>query len=107
MKLVFCKVFFEATHNWENCDIEEVAYLQNEHRHVFHITAYVEVSHDDRDVEFIVLKHRIEEYLQEFYPTNKLGSMSCEMLAAELIEAFNLSKCIVSEDGENGVEIAP
>lgn len=106
-KLVFAKVLFEATHNWENCDIEEVAYLKHEHRHIFHIKAYVEVDHDDRDIEFIVLKHKIENYLATFYPENKLGGTSCEMLATELIEAFSLSKCIVSEDGENGVEITP
>lgn len=107
MKLVFAKVLFEATHNWPNCNIEEVAYLANEHRHIFHITAYVEVNHEDRDVEFIVLKHQIQNFLQERYPDAKLGSTSCETLATILITYFSLSKCIVSEDGENGVEVTP
>lgn len=102
---VFASLTFEATHNWPQCNIKEVEYLKHEHRHVFHITAYVEVSHDDRDVEFIVLKHRIKDYLEEFYPENKLGATSCEMLASELVEAFNLVKCIVSEDGENGAVV--
>jgi len=106
-KLVFAKVLFEATHNWPGCNIEEVSYLKHEHRHVFHITAYAEVNHDDRDIEFIVLKHRIQEYLLFNFPEHKLGSTSCEMLADRLINAFQLSKCIVSEDGENGVEITP
>lgn len=106
MKLVFATVHFEATHNWPGCDIEEVAYLKHEHRHIFHITAYKQVDHDDRDIEFIVLKHRIQEYLQEKYPDAKLGSTSCEMLANELVWHFHLDKCIVSEDGENGVEIS-
>lgn len=106
MKLVFAKLLFEATHNWPNCNIEEVAYLKHEHRHIFHITAYVEVMHEDRDVEFIVLKHEIEAFLQEKYPDRKLGSTSCETLANILLIQFNLTKCVVSEDGENGVEIA-
>ena len=105
IKTVFAKVLFEATHNWPGCNLEEVSYLQHEHRHIFHIHAYVEVSHNDRQIEFIVLKHTIEEYLQKYYPNRKLGSKSCEMLAVELIEAFQLSKCVVLEDGENGVEI--
>lgn len=105
IKLVFASILFEATHNWPGCYIEEVSYLKNEHRHVFHITAYIEVNHDDRDVEFIYFKHQIEKYLAETYPNKKLGSTSCEMLADELIRNFGLSKCVVSEDGENGVEI--
>lgn len=105
IKTVFAKVLFEATHNWPGCDINEVSYLKNEHRHVFHITAYAKIDHDDREIEFIVLKHRIEEWLLNRYPKRQLGSKSCEMLALEIMAAFGLSKCIVSEDGENGVEI--
>ena len=32
----------------------------------------------------------------------EFGSRSCEMIAEELIVTFNLSRCEVSEDGENG-----
>lgn len=101
-KEVYCTLQFEATHFWPECPYEEVIYLQYPHRHVFHIKAFQRISHNDRDIEFIMLKHNIEEYLQRTYPNHELGSMSCEMLAEELIVVFNLSKCDVSEDNENG-----
>lgn len=105
-KMVYCTVQFEATHNWPECPFDEVDYLRVEHRHVFWIRAYKEVLHNDRDVEFIILKHRIEEYLAKQYPDNKLGSTSCEMLAEELIKEFDLLCCDVSEDNENGAVVA-
>lgn len=99
---VYCTVLFEATHNWPECPFEEVSYLRDLHRHIFHIKAYKKVNHDDRDVEFIMLKHSIQLYLRTTYPGKTIGAKSCEMLARELIEEFGLSKCEVSEDNENG-----
>ena len=99
---IFARVQFEATHNWPDCPIEEVAYLRNEHRHVFHIEAHKPVNHDDRDIEFIWFKHRIEEYLAEEYPEKKMGATSVEMLGRKLMGHFALSKVIVLEDNENG-----
>lgn len=123
---VFCTLQVEGTHNWPGCPYDEVAYLRDMHRHVFHIKAYKEVFHDDRDQEFIMLKHGIHRYLVGKYwggwttqhwkdPISDessgqqggqglctFGAMSCEMIARELIEHFGLSKCEVNEDGENG-----
>jgi len=103
---VFCSLAVEGTHNWPECPFEEVAYLRDPHRHVFHIKAYKEVTHNDREVEFIILKHKIQDYFVDTYYTDKnlcvFGSKSCEMIATELIKEFKLSRCEVSEDNENG-----
>lgn len=107
---VFCTLQFEGIHCWPNCPIEEVAYLRSPHRHIFHVKAYKQVFHDDRDVEFIWLKHRIQEYLDTWLTQSEhtsaavydLGPMSCEMIANQLIDEFGLSRCEVSEDNENG-----
>lgn len=104
---VFAHNEFEGIHAWLECPIEEVSFLRNDHRHIFHINSYKVVNHDDRQQEFIVLKHRIDEWLKRSYPDGHLGSTSCEMLAIRLIEAFDLSRCVVSEDGENGAEVQP
>jgi predicted RNA-binding protein with PIN domain len=107
---VYCTVLIEGTHCWPDCPFEEVAYLRDEHRHVFYVRAYKTVSHSDRDVEFIMLKHQITNYVYARYwdTTTQLhvfGSRSCEMLASELIKEFHLSKCDVSEDNENGAVV--
>ena len=104
---VYCTLQVEGLHHWPECPYAEVSYLQSLHRHLFHIKAYKKVTHDNRDVEFIVLKHRIEEYLYETYLNDFLNvldfkNMSCEMIAKKLISKFDLSRCEVSEDGENG-----
>ena len=118
---VYCTLTIEGTHCWSACPFDEVAYLRDPHRHVFHIKAYSIVSHSDRDVEFIMLKHKIHNHIVNKYGINpcmsyaksgqeirwdghfcEFGAMSCEMLAEELVIQFDLSRCEVSEDNENG-----
>lgn len=104
---VYCTLQVEGTHFWPDCPLEEVAYLRQEHRHLFHIKAHKYVSHNDRDVEFIVLKHEVALYIEnnfwdEGMRIHRFGPMSCEMIAQELITFLHLSRCEVSEDGENG-----
>lgn len=99
----------EGTHHWDSCDKAEVNYLAHEHRHVFHIKAKKQVSHGDREIEIIKLKHKMDLYFMHYFCEHKLlcrfGSKSCEMLAEELLRHFNLSYCEVLEDGENGAEV--
>lgn len=117
MAEVFCTLQVEGIHCWPECPFDEVAYLRDPHRHLFHVKAHKFVTHSDRDVEFIMMKHRIEaflltEYGQEVDSTvwsisnHKrvclFGAMSCEMIADQLCTQFDLHKCEVSEDGENG-----
>lgn len=107
---VYCTLRIEGTHNWAKCPFDEVEYLRDDHRHLFHIKANKVVTHTDRDVEFIMLKHQIQQYLMDNYYTGEVrlcefGSMSCEMIALELTHEFELSSCDVSEDGENGAVV--
>ena len=104
---VFCTLQIEGTHAWYQCPFDEVSYLRDPHRHVFFIKAFKRVDHDDRDCEFIMLKHAIKKYLNEQYNCKStqlhvFGSMSCEMIGRELLEKFDLSRIEVSEDNENG-----
>lgn len=109
-KEVYCTLQVEGLHHWPSCPFEEVSFLRVPHRHLFHIKAYKSVNHLDRDTEFILLKHEILQYLKDAYYNEEkhlcdFGSMSCEMIAVELVDRFNLSKCSVDEDGENGAII--
>lgn len=112
---VFCTLQVEGIHRWKDCPFDEVFFLRDFHRHLFHIKAYKTVTHSDRDVEFIMLKREIQDYLATMYtvqwgktitaqdrPLHLFGDRSCEMIAKDLIEKFGLSQCEVNEDGENG-----
>lgn len=104
----------EGIHNWPDAKkiFPEVGFLSDSHRHIFYICAKKEVSHDDRDVEIILFKRLILKYFHEKYNPKypevgpfKFGAMSCEMIARELLEEFQLEYCSVLEDNENGAEI--
>lgn len=112
---VFCRFRVAGLHNWEGAPTEH-AYLALVHRHEFHVELHVKVDHDDRDVEFILMKtHAIEDFRkigQWNYDFKMLdfGSRSCEMMAVELAHLMSLRKYTVfaisvSEDGENGATI--
>ena len=109
---VIVKLQVEGLHNWPDAAkvFPEVSFLSDLHRHMFHITCKKKVNHDDRDVEFIMFKRDVEEYLnQEYWDSETrcllFGSKSCEMIARELYEKFELMYCSVFEDNENGAEI--
>lgn len=95
-------------HSWRNAP-EEVDFLEDLHRHTFHIRAKVLVGHTDRQVEFTLLKKEIEKYLKYTYTEIFDGLMfegrSCEMLSLEMFEylelkGYSVREVSFSEDGE-------
>lgn len=90
-----------ATGNWD-----DVSFLGVPHRHIFHFKVWIEVYHDDREIEFIQFKRWLERSYTD--GTLELNHRSCEMIARDLyavIEARYPNREIrieVSEDGENG-----
>ena len=97
----------EGIHYWKQCDLSEVNYLTHPHRHVFQIKMKKRVEHDNREIEFIKLKHEVSialeaEFFDKDYMCLNFGNASCEQLAKMLINNYDLSSCEVLEDGENG-----
>ena len=90
-------------------DEYDVSFLGYPHRHIFHFKVYIEVFHDDRDIEFIQFKRWLEKMYNE--GTLQLDYKSCEMMADDLYKEISSKytkrdiKIEVSEDGENGCEI--
>lgn len=87
-------------------DEYDVSFLGHPHRHMFHFKVYLEIFHDDRDVEFIQFKRWLENLYTQ--GTLALDFKSCEMMADDLYSQIS-SKYTdrkvwieVSEDGENG-----
>ena len=100
---VWVKTSFTGFHRWKDASAE-VAYLRDWHRHVFHVRVMVEVTHDNRDVEFHLLKGKVDQYLKEDYADQHFEA-SCEQIAVNLLDRFNAALVEVSEDGENGATV--
>jgi hypothetical protein len=92
-------------------DQYDVSFLANPHRHIFHFRIWIDVFHNDRDIEFIQFKRWIENLYNDNQATLQLDYKSCEMIADDLyvqIAARYPERCViieVSEDGENGCAI--
>jgi len=100
---------FEASHRYPTAP-KGVEFLSQTHRHMFHVRANISVSHDDRELEFILVKRYLTELLDTW--DFDLGSMSCEMMAKEIIGAIEVRyganriiEVSVFEDGENGAVV--
>lgn len=66
--------------------------------------AELAVSHDDREVEFILLKREIERVIAGVNGA-KTELWSCETWARYVLDALQLDRVEVSEDGENGAVV--
>lgn len=86
--------------------LADVSFLGYPHRHLFKFKVWIEVFHDDRDLEFIQFKRWLESLYAE--GTIELNHKSCEMISDDLqaqITAKYPGRHVtieVSEDGENG-----
>lgn len=86
-------------------NLKHVSFLGYPHRHMFHFRVRVSVTHNDREIEFILFKRELQSLYNGIYD---IDYKSCEMIAEELIEYVNKNypgrvvEVNVSEDGENG-----
>ena len=90
----------------------DVSFLASPHRHIFHFRVWIDVFHNDRDIEFIQFKRWLENLYSS--TNNNQGSIleldwkSCEMIADDLyiqIAGRYPDRAVwieVAEDGENG-----
>ena len=95
-------------------DEYDVSFLGSPHRHIFHFRVWIDVFHNDRDIEFIQFKRWLENLYSGSNNNNsvlELNYKSCEMIADDLylqIAGRYPGRAItieVSEDGENGCTI--
>jgi len=97
-------------------DKYDVSFLANPHRHIFHFQVWIDVFHNDRDIEFIQFKRWLENLYTGTGPyaegrVLELDYKSCEMIADDLYiqiaDRYPGRNVVieVSEDGENGCVI--
>lgn len=99
-KQIVVKLQVEGLHQWKDCPIEDVSFLRDRHRHIFHIEVRKKVYHNDRDIEIIMLKREITAYLGK--QPIEFGNQSCESIAEDLFHKFQCTYVSVLEDNENG-----
>ena len=87
-------------------DEYDVSFLGTPHRHIFHFQVWIDVFHNDRDIEFIQFKRWLENLYKD--AILELDYKSCEMISDDLyiqIASRYPNRAVwieVSEDGENG-----
>lgn len=95
----------------EDPNLADVQFLGYPHRHMFHFRVWIDVFHNDRDLEFIQFKRWCESLYSGQGSVLSLDHKSCEMMADDLyiqIASRYPNRAVwieVSEDGENGALI--
>lgn len=90
-------------------DEYDVSFLGYPHRHIFHFRVWIDVVHNDRDIEFIQFKRWLLNLYKD--ATISLDFKSCEMISDDLylqIAQKYPDRAVwieVAEDGENGALI--
>lgn len=109
---IYIQTQFTGYHRWDNAP-ECVAFLRNAHRHIFHVKVTVPVKHNDRAIEFFMMKQFVDTIIKGLIDnTPSDGNMgSCEIMAEKIADAvhkyYNLKwneivTVEVNEDNENG-----
>ncbi len=112
---VYAAVQKEGYHNFPESAILEsfatnddmdVSHLAAKHMHYFSIKVWVEVTHSNRDIEFIQLRRWLDKIYG--FKTIDFGSKSCEMMCNDLFAQLLMKyphssfKIDISEDNING-----
>lgn len=104
--LIKVKFDFEGFHLYSGAP-KEVEFLKTLHRHMFVVYTTVQVFHDDRELEFIMLKRKLQKMVVKTYPKKIVGS--CEMVAKDIYSYIKNTygnhryvRVEVYEDDENG-----
>lgn len=101
---------FEGFHFYPNAGSIDprIKFLESEHRHMFKVTAEIEVFHDDRELEFFLVKWKLNEFIKAGNQNHK----SCEMIAREILGHLKATwgehrqmRVTVSEDGESDATV--
>lgn len=102
----------EGLHHWPDAERPEW-YLRAPHRHLFVVTAQIQVFTHDREIEINAATRWLTHVLTTFVdqppqPDSPLdfGAQSCERLAARLVDVLTVRygghrwmRCTVTEDG--------
>lgn len=99
----------EGFHNYPDAP-SKVRFLSYTHRHTFHITCYVHATHDNRDKEIFLYREQVLTYIRHEYGSPAMfGSMSCEMIAKDILKQFSnadMRSVEVWEENTGGAKVS-
>lgn len=107
MKQIKVVTSFRGFHCWPDA-VPEVEFLKHKHRHVFNIEARIQVTENDRELEYFMVQNFIDAIINEAVLGTDQSASSCETMAEivlDYLEAKYPSRKIsveINEDGENG-----
>lgn len=108
-RMIEIRFRFEGLHHWPDAP-DEVIFLRSPHRHEFYARVRMDVLHADRELEFFMMKSRLQQFVKNW--GYDLGSQSCEMMATKImefvVEKWSRSEVEVeiNEDNENGAIVS-
>ena len=107
MKIVV-KTTFEDWHKWVDAP-DEVYYLKFPHRHLFYVQISCEVKHDDRELEFFMVKKYLDHIIKSDIKRMEI-TKSCEQMANRIKNILQIKykrpfEVAIYEDNENGVVV--
>jgi|LGVF01.2.fsa_nt_gb hypothetical protein len=106
-RFIKVRTTFIAAHCWPDAP-DEVAFLRNQHRHIFNVIAIIPVGHNDRELEYFMVLHNIDDAISRIISPEWKGTESCEMIAEMIATRLSIIydrdniTVEVNEDGENG-----
>lgn len=111
--LIVVNFQISGLHYWEDAKTvqPEVAFLSYPHMHKFHFQVKKQTTNDDdRNIEIILFEKELVDYFRrnfwdESLQTHMFHNKSCESIAADLMEAYDLDYVQVLEDGYWGAEV--
>jgi hypothetical protein len=81
-----------------------IKFLEDVHRHIFKVEVKISVTHDDRELEFFLVKWDLNEFIKG----GDMNRKSCEMMATDILYHLLFKygddryyEITVSEDGES------
>lgn len=107
-KIVILDFEIEGFHNYPTPP-KQVEFLKYPHRHIFQVKVGLKVTDSDREREIFIEQDNLKHYLGEAYGVPcDFGSMSCELIAEEILTFAQDDGCVwveVLEDGKGGARV--
>lgn len=105
---VIIQFTLEGFHNYPEAP-DRVKFLSDRHRHSFEFKAAFNVSHDNREKEIFLERERVANQIVTKYSIPcEFGSMSCEMIAREILlenKDEGMIWCEVWEENTGGARV--